>query len=188
MTVRVRILGVDLSDKVFLYILSAQLLWSSFPGSLIVGACGFLAGMLYKSETLPFRRWRLPETVNKFGENHILPWLASTPSYLQPTDRRRAAAASAANVAAGGGVAAAAGVRAGGVSAAGLQRRGPNAAAAAAGTSSTTAVPGSADGPVNEEAVATLVGLGFGRSEVVAALRAADNDVERAAASLLDSR
>ncbi|KAJ1531232.1 hypothetical protein HK405_001424, partial [Cladochytrium tenue] len=152
-TVRVRILGVGLSDKVFLYILSAQLLWSSFFGSLTAGACGLLAGALYKSWPA-LRRWRFPTWLSGACHTYIEPLLASTPTGFAGVRTLGATAAAGAAVPlpdtgrfrnAGG-----------------VRRRAGGAPPAPL--------------PPDEDAIAALQALGFEREGAAAALRATGNN------------
>ncbi|KAI8619942.1 hypothetical protein BC830DRAFT_1164955 [Chytriomyces sp. MP71] len=76
-TVRVRILGLGISDKLVLYFLAAQLLWSQFPRSLTPAFAGILAGILYRSDDLPFKTWRFPATIVALCERIFMPFLVS---------------------------------------------------------------------------------------------------------------
>jgi hypothetical protein len=66
-----------------------QLLWSSFPGSLVSGVCGLIAGVLYRSETLSLKHWRVPNFLEKACVSYILPWLSSTSSTVASHDAGR---------------------------------------------------------------------------------------------------
>ncbi|KAJ8098693.1 hypothetical protein POJ06DRAFT_199884 [Lipomyces tetrasporus] len=52
---------ITLSDKIFVYILSAQLALAQMPASLICAFTGWLVGVLWTREVLPGRNWRIPE-------------------------------------------------------------------------------------------------------------------------------
>ncbi|KAK9322730.1 hypothetical protein V1517DRAFT_124898 [Lipomyces orientalis] len=53
--------AITLSDKIFVYILSAQLALAQMPASLICAFTGWLVGVLWTREVLPGRNWRIPE-------------------------------------------------------------------------------------------------------------------------------
>ncbi|KAJ3076032.1 hypothetical protein HDU98_005981 [Podochytrium sp. JEL0797] len=76
-TVKVRILGIGISDKVVLYILAAQLLWTQFPRSLPPSFAGIVAGILWRSDDLPFKSLRVPPRVANTFERICMPFLGS---------------------------------------------------------------------------------------------------------------
>ncbi|KAJ3087485.1 hypothetical protein HK102_010990 [Quaeritorhiza haematococci] len=167
-----RVLGVTVSDKVFLYLLSAQLLWSSFPSSVAAGLCGLLIGALYHhlEDDSALRTWRLPSFLSRFASKYFLPLLASGPvvsrgsaTTMQDLNMNNSRNGS---------------VRAGGARAA---RGGAGAAAGAAGAAPAPVVP-------SEDAIELLVGMGFPRERVWEALRTSNNDVNRAVAVLLGAQ
>ncbi|KAI9362475.1 hypothetical protein DFJ73DRAFT_812526 [Zopfochytrium polystomum] len=169
-TVRVRILGFGLSDKVFLYILSAQLLWSSFTASLTAGLCGALAGFAYRASP-SLRSWRFPASLTRFCQTYLEPLLASP-----PTSAAGAIGTGGRSVGRGGrgmgglfDATAVAADGAGGAAAEGLRRR-------------RDPVPQMSE----EEGVALLVGMGFEQERALAELRRAGGDVERAATRLVE--
>ncbi|KAK9459612.1 uncharacterized protein V1516DRAFT_535436 [Lipomyces oligophaga] len=55
--------SLTVSDKIFVYIIAAQLALSQMPGSLIVSFTGWIIGILWYREVLPLRSWRIPESV-----------------------------------------------------------------------------------------------------------------------------
>ena len=56
-------MGIRISDKTLQYILGLQLLVSTLPGSLVAAFSGIVAGLLYRSNALPFKTFRLPSFV-----------------------------------------------------------------------------------------------------------------------------
>ncbi|KAK6509198.1 hypothetical protein TWF481_003959 [Arthrobotrys musiformis] len=52
--------AVTLTDKVYLYIIAAQLALSQFPGSLLGAGIGWVVGYAWRREVLPWGRWRWP--------------------------------------------------------------------------------------------------------------------------------
>jgi hypothetical protein len=60
--------GVTLSDKFYVYILSAQLALCQLPGSLLAAAVGWVIGYAWRMDLLPKSRWRLPVWLFKDGQ------------------------------------------------------------------------------------------------------------------------
>lgn len=60
---RIRVYGVQFSDKSFVYLAGLQLLFSSWKQSLIPGICGMLAGSLYRLNFLYIRSMKFPDTM-----------------------------------------------------------------------------------------------------------------------------
>ncbi|KAG8045182.1 hypothetical protein GUJ93_ZPchr0008g13966 [Zizania palustris] len=65
-TSRFRIIGVNFSDKSFIYLAGLQLLLSSWKRSLIPGICGLIAGSLYRLNVLGIRRMKMPRVISSF--------------------------------------------------------------------------------------------------------------------------
>ncbi|KAL5720251.1 Rhomboid-like protein 20 [Ranunculus cassubicifolius] len=63
---RFRIFGISFSDKSFVYLAGLQLLLSSWKRSLLPGACGVLAGFLYRLNFLGIRKIKFPEFIASF--------------------------------------------------------------------------------------------------------------------------
>ncbi|KAJ3084249.1 hypothetical protein HDU99_002433 [Rhizoclosmatium hyalinum] len=150
-TVRVRILGIGISDKVVLYILAGQLLWTQFPRSLPPAISGLIGGILWRSDELPFKSLRVPTAVAQLCEKVFMPVLGSR-----------------------------------GPTAVGLLR-GVNAGAGGEPprvAQEYTNQQQENNVVISEESVGILVGMGFDRDAVVAALRRNGGSVERAAAAL----
>lgn len=78
-----RLLGVGFSEKVFVYLLALQLLVASFPSSLIIGACGIFAGLIYRSKYLRISHIKFPGFVTRFCSRFVLP-LLRTPLWRRP--------------------------------------------------------------------------------------------------------
>lgn len=81
---RVKVLGAEFSEKSLYYLVGAQLLFSRGKNSFIVGACGFISGLVCMSGYLPYEKFTFPAAVVKFGENYIHPILKTE----SPTNRR----------------------------------------------------------------------------------------------------
>jgi len=79
-TYRFRLCGINANDKLFAYILGAQLLMSNYPSSALCGLYGILSGLVYRSDTLRMNRLRFPAIVNSFCRRFILPLLQSPPT------------------------------------------------------------------------------------------------------------
>lgn len=72
-----KVFGASFNSKSLLYLLSAQLVFASPPNSIVSAACGILAGMLYRSNMLGSRSWRIPQWVQKLGKTYLSPMLES---------------------------------------------------------------------------------------------------------------
>lgn len=57
--------GVTLSDKFYVYILSAQLALCQLPGSMLAAAVGWVIGYAWRMDLLPKSKWRLPSWLFK---------------------------------------------------------------------------------------------------------------------------
>jgi len=57
------ILGMDLSEKSWIYLLALQLLFSDGVPSVVSALSGLLAGYLYQSDTYGFQGFRLPGVI-----------------------------------------------------------------------------------------------------------------------------
>jgi len=79
-----RVLGIRTSDKLLIYILSIQLLLSNLPTSLVAGVAGIGAGLVYRSDILPFKKLTLPSFIVRPFSQWILPLLQSPQTY-RPT-------------------------------------------------------------------------------------------------------
>lgn len=55
--------GLILSNKIYLYILSFQLLFAQSPGSIIAACTGWIIGRLYIFKYLPGVKWRIPKRI-----------------------------------------------------------------------------------------------------------------------------
>ncbi|TDL29394.1 hypothetical protein BD410DRAFT_811047 [Rickenella mellea] len=73
-----KILGVTLTNKVFIYIVALQLSISQPPGSAALSIVGLLAGQLYRSDVLGLKTYRLPRSVQAFSVRFLLPLIGST--------------------------------------------------------------------------------------------------------------
>ncbi|KAG4305001.1 hypothetical protein PORY_001676 [Pneumocystis oryctolagi] len=55
--------GLILSNKIYMYIVSFQLLFAQSPGSIISACVGWFIGRLYVFKCLPGSNWRIPEWI-----------------------------------------------------------------------------------------------------------------------------
>jgi len=63
-TFYVRVFGVPVSDKMFLYVIALQLALSNPPGSHVSSISGIIAGLIYASGLVPrIQRWRIPAAI-----------------------------------------------------------------------------------------------------------------------------
>jgi hypothetical protein len=67
--------GITLSDKFYVYFLSAQLALCQPPGSMLSAAVGWVVGYAWRMDLLPKSKWRLPSwlfTDSQAGEFETL--------------------------------------------------------------------------------------------------------------------
>ncbi|GJJ69451.1 hypothetical protein EMPS_01797 [Entomortierella parvispora] len=79
-TYEFKVFGVAFTDKVFMYVLAAQLLMSYPPGSLASAASGLLAGAIYRADLAGTRRWRFPPSIMRLASRFLLPIFSSSPA------------------------------------------------------------------------------------------------------------
>ncbi len=183
-----RILGAEVSEKTLVYLWGSQLLFARGRESALTGLCGFAGGLLCATDRLPFKRLELPESFKAFGRKYLSPLFASRSPEQVAADRTRLQRERLTRMGL-----AAQGLQAQGIPGANQQQQGEQ------------LIPGNGSlfGDLarfqqqqqqqqrqqvpepNEEQVNTLTAMGFERTRVLAALRAHNNDTERAANSLL---
>jgi len=73
-----RIVNFDVTNKIFIYILALQLVIYSPPGSVAVTGTGILAGILYRSDFLGLKQYRLSAPVQSFSSKFLMPFIGST--------------------------------------------------------------------------------------------------------------
>ena len=68
-----KVLGMNLSEKTWIYALSLQLLFSDGFSSVTSGLAGFFAGFLYMSDDVKLQNFRLPSVVEVcyLGTHHV---------------------------------------------------------------------------------------------------------------------
>lgn len=199
-----RVLGVTITDKTFTYILGLQLALNDGLQSLVPAAAGLAAGAMYRSDVLGLRRFLIPAPIAAAAETVCMPFLASDPPGAAAARRRaqqeRMQALYQAQLARMG-IAPAAAAAGGAMRGTGALGRGAAGAGRGVGAGAAAAAPPVAGAPAmapaaaeaalppppapSEESVARLVGMGFGRDAVLAALRAAYNNEEAAVHRLL---
>jgi hypothetical protein len=77
---RFKVLGLPLSDKLFLYLVAAQLLLTNAPTSLLAGVAGFVAGCLWRVDSLGMQHWRYPRWLTTLAARYLWPLVASSSS------------------------------------------------------------------------------------------------------------
>ncbi|KAG0343956.1 hypothetical protein BG004_004871 [Podila humilis] len=75
-----KLFGIAFTDKIFMYVLGAQLFFSHAPGSMASGTCGLLAGAIYRSDFAGTRRWRFPKVLMEFADKFLNPIFSSSPA------------------------------------------------------------------------------------------------------------
>jgi len=159
-TGRFRLLGLTLTEKVFSYVLAAQLAAAHGWPSISLAASGLIAGALYQADALPLRTTEIPTRISAFFRATLGPLINannnSGPHVHRP--RTRAPMGPPANAA----------------------------AAAAAAAPPTVPVVSRAAAP-SEEHIQTIMAMGFSREVAVSVLANTENDINLAINSLLDS-
>lgn len=156
-----RILGVQFSSKSWIYLLSAQLMLNQGLSSALPCAAGLLAGQLYDRDGFGLQSARLPKIVETpfrllgTAVGGLIPSLPAQPAMAPQPGQRLTPA-----------------------------QNMPAPAAGNAQLRNRTSGRHLEDAP-SEESIALLVGMGFERTEVVAALRATGNNADAAANMLL---
>jgi len=87
-TYRFRFLGINGSDKIVIYIAVLQLLgsrWGFNPISFFLSLSGIVAGLAYRSDSLPLKRLTIPQFITRFSSKYILPILQQPRT--QPVNR-----------------------------------------------------------------------------------------------------
>jgi len=176
-------LGFDFSEKAISYFLALQLLASQGMASILPAVCGFVSAKLVMSSNLPFRKWELPTIFYKCGSCLGAPLAEAKPSaftYVAGSNRRRAGGAHMvastaltphqqeqqqllATLA---------------MSQAHAQRNGAN-------NHREQFQETHAPTPPPEEAIETLMAMGFDRERVIGVLQQCENNLEVAANRLL---
>lgn len=77
---RYSFLGLEVSDKSFVYMIGAQLALNHGTSSFFPSLIGFLAGLIVSSDKFPFNKFRLPRIVERTCERIFLPFLNSSSS------------------------------------------------------------------------------------------------------------
>jgi len=163
-----RILGTDFSDKAPFYLVTLPLLFSQGSASFLPGACGAFAGWLYTSNVGGIQQWRLPSVVNR-----ALRLVGPAVAPRQPEVQRPRAGE--------------AGPAARGADEVRGQGAGGGRGAGGGGGSAADATPVRPLPPPPEGDILNLMGMGFERDQVLAALTASGNSVQIAAERLLSS-
>ncbi|CAL1700219.1 unnamed protein product [Somion occarium] len=81
-----KIFGVSMSDKIWVYALATQVSISHLPATLILAVIGLLTGLLYRSELLQLKGWRIPHRLVRFAQTWIAPLLGESRS-IRRTNR-----------------------------------------------------------------------------------------------------
>eukprot|EP00164_Ancoracysta_twista_P003319 GFYU01004430.1.p1 GENE.GFYU01004430.1~~GFYU01004430.1.p1 ORF type:complete len:331 (-),score=34.05 GFYU01004430.1:313-1305(-) len=179
------VMGVRFSDKAFTYLFGVQLMMCNWPPSFAAALSGLLAGLIYRSDALRLRRFKLPNAINNFCRQVLLPFMGTSTPPNRGNPRQG-----------------------------GNQRARPRMQAqeGSQGYQDTLLGPdpgmgwgaGQADfrphinppqarapppvvQPPSEESISQLTDMGFSRQSVLAALARANNNVEIATNHLLDS-
>uniref|UniRef100_A0A7N0VG96 UBA domain-containing protein n=1 Tax=Kalanchoe fedtschenkoi TaxID=63787 RepID=A0A7N0VG96_KALFE len=76
---RFRVLGINFSDKSFIYLAGLQLFLSSWKRSMLPGICGIIAGSLYRMNVFYIRKMKFPESIASFCSQISLPSSGAPP-------------------------------------------------------------------------------------------------------------
>ncbi|XP_062111940.1 rhomboid-like protein 20 [Humulus lupulus] len=77
---RFSVFSLRFSDKSFIYLAGLQLLLSSWKRSILPGACGILAGILYRLNIFRIRKAKLPEFVSSLFSRLSWPSVGNSPA------------------------------------------------------------------------------------------------------------
>lgn len=170
-----QVLGLNISEKTWIYVLTLQLCLSDGISSTASSLCGLVAGLAYLSDGSPLQNFRLPSMVERgftlaanffdsmFSNPPTPPGGDQSPTFGSgPAGPRRNISDNSHQ----------------------LHQRRPTGDGAAAGMAGPTDF---AMREPSDENITTLMGLGFDRSACVSALRSTGNDVEAAADRLFSS-
>jgi membrane associated rhomboid family serine protease len=83
---RFKLLGMTGSDKWTIYFLSLQLMFSTYPTSLISSICGIIVGLLYRINGLKLRSFRVGSKLRKISSSLILPLLSTQETTINTTE------------------------------------------------------------------------------------------------------
>jgi len=72
-TYKFKLCGIPASDKLFVYLVAAQLVLANSPGSVVSGLLGILSACIYRSETLRLHRFKFPPGLVRLCSQYILP-------------------------------------------------------------------------------------------------------------------
>ncbi|KAG0083239.1 hypothetical protein BGZ92_010945 [Podila epicladia] len=75
-----KVFGIAFSDKIFMYVLGGQMIFSHLPGSIASSACGLLAGAIYRSDFAGTRKWRFPASIVRLADKFLIPIFSSSPA------------------------------------------------------------------------------------------------------------
>ncbi|KAI8086980.1 uncharacterized protein B0P05DRAFT_585203 [Gilbertella persicaria] len=83
-TYQTSILGIQVTDKIYVYAAAIQLLLSNTSASAIPSLCGLVIGKLYY-HTKSIQQWRFPAWIRSWTSNYMMPLLSTTKkqSYTQ---------------------------------------------------------------------------------------------------------
>ncbi|TPX36657.1 hypothetical protein SmJEL517_g01346 [Synchytrium microbalum] len=161
-TYKFKLMGVTLNDKMFVYLLAAQLLLGSYPYSVIPSACGWVTGILLQSDvaSVYLKKWRIPKGIWNVIDAYFLKFIESSAPMRRSTRSADGYAVDPqiARPATGG-----------------MQT---NRAVPAVPAARPRAAP--SEGNIN-----LLIGMGFDRERVVTALQATNDDPNAATERLL---
>jgi len=153
-----KVFGARFSDKSFVYLAGLQLLLSSGKRSFIPGICGLLTGFAYRFNFLGAKRLKIPEVLASAAGRVFAPLTSGLSTSPSTTRTQRESTHNGP-----------------------LARPFVNRFAA-------TAPPLSVSLPPPEEAISTLVAMGFDRDDALQALAIAHNDMTTATNLLLESQ
>ncbi|PON39076.1 Ubiquitin-associated domain containing protein [Parasponia andersonii] len=77
---RFRVFGIHFSDKSFIYLAGLQLLLSAWKRSILPGVCGIVAGLLYRLNIFHIRKAKFPEFVTSLFSRLAWPPVGNLPA------------------------------------------------------------------------------------------------------------
>ncbi|KAJ1677746.1 hypothetical protein EV182_005526, partial [Spiromyces aspiralis] len=79
-TSTVQVFGLNLTNKLGVYLVAAQLIFARYPYNLVPTVAGVLASMMYSKNIANLRHWRFPAPAVDFINKWIAPYVASAPA------------------------------------------------------------------------------------------------------------
>eukprot|EP00163_Fabomonas_tropica_P033336 TRINITY_DN8701_c0_g3_i1.p1 TRINITY_DN8701_c0_g3~~TRINITY_DN8701_c0_g3_i1.p1 ORF type:complete len:308 (+),score=37.47 TRINITY_DN8701_c0_g3_i1:339-1262(+) len=90
-TYHFKVMGLTLPDKIFTYLLGAELMFNVWPYGFYASLSGLVAGALYNTDILGISSKGFPSPIRRFFARFVLPLLDTSPSPRAPRGQRQPA-------------------------------------------------------------------------------------------------